>query len=98
MLIWSIKTKELASGKTVVKVQLTFEIKEHQKMVSCVAWAPNGDWIVSCSGKDFVGRLWDVGMKRGTKLVNGMVCTLKKHQAQITKIQFHTDTVLVSSS
>jgi len=29
-------------------------------MVSCVGWAPNGDWIVSCSNKDFIGRIWDV--------------------------------------
>lgn len=71
-------------------------------MVSCVGWAPNGDWIVSCSNKDFTGRVWDVTApekkKNNVKLTNNMICLLKKHTMQITKIQFHTDLLLVSSS
>lgn len=25
-----------------------------------MSWAPNGNWIVSGSNKDYVGRIWDV--------------------------------------
>lgn len=78
-------------------------------MVSCICWSPNGDWFLSCSNKDYIGRLWDVTMNgpsqiksqihnRNLKLTNGMVCQFKKHQGQICKVLFHTETIIVSCS
>lgn len=77
-------------------------------------WAPNGNWIVSGSNKDYVGRIWDVSFphksnKKGSSskqndnqsevsLQNQMVCTLKKHKFQLIKILFHTSTQLISCS
>lgn len=95
------------------RLQLIYEIKEHPKQVSCVAWAPNGHWIVSGSNKDYVGRIWDVSFphksRKGARqaggdgqpdvaLQNQMVCTLKKHKFQLIKILFHTSTQLISCS
>ena len=77
------------------------------KTIGCVAWAPNGDWIISCSNKDkdFTARVWDVttvNPKRGTndkdiiKLDNQMICALKKHKDKIEKVQFHSNELVVS--
>lgn len=46
--------------QTTYRLQLTHEIKEYQKLVACVTWAPNGNWLCSCSNKDFAARVWDV--------------------------------------
>jgi WD40 repeat protein len=81
-------------------------IREY-KTIGCVAWAPSGDWIVSCSNKDkdFTARVWDVTTshpKRGTndkdmpKLDNQMICALKRHKDKIEKVQFHSNELVVS--
>lgn len=78
ILIWSIlkvDNKILASQManqaqnttSQYRLQLIYEIKEHVKQVSCVAWAPNGHWIVSGSNKDFAGRVWDVSFPHKSK-------------------------------
>ena len=60
-----------------------------------VTWAPNGDWIISCSNKerDYTARVWDVSFKRAT---SNLVCALRKHKAKIEKIQFHSNEIVVS--
>ena len=114
ILIWSIqkstskqnfisqKEKSSSQGLSRYKCELIYEIKEHIKMIGCVAWAPNGDWIVSCSNKDKTARVWDVTHPSKVKsrapvsLNNQMICSMKKHTANIAKIQFHTDSIVVS--
>lgn len=46
-------------------------IREY-KTIGCVAWAPNGDWIVSCSNKDkdFTARVWDVTTSHPKRGIN----------------------------
>lgn len=124
ILIWSIlkvdnklltsqMVNQAQNSTSQYRLQLIYEIKEHPKQVSCVAWAPNGHWIVSGSNKDYVGRIWDVSFphkpKKGSRqagsdaqpevaLQNQMVCVLKKHKFQLIKILFHTSTQLISCS
>ena len=98
MLVWHLIPKK----QDHFKIQLAYEIKEHQKLVTCVAWAPNGDWIASSSSKDHCIRIWDVSSlenqkRQKLKLENNMVCVLKKHTHMISKIQFYSDTLLVSA-
>ena len=85
------------------KMQLIYEIKEHHKKIDCIAWAPNGNWMASASNKDHNIRIWDVSahdskVRENTKLTNNLICILKKHTLRISKVQFHTDTILVSAS
>ena len=65
------------------KIELTHEIKEHQKLLEQVKWAPNGLWIVSCSRRDYAARIWDVSnakeKKQKLNLENHTVCILRKH-------------------
>jgi WD40 repeat protein len=80
-------------------------IREY-KTIGCVAWAPNGDWIVSCSNKDkdFTARVWDVTTNSKTSLENQnatnsntqMICALKKHKDKIEKLEFYSNEILVS--
>ena len=79
-------------------------IREY-KTIGCVAWAPNGDWIVSCSNKDkdFTARVWDVStnlkksdMKDATGSDNQMICALKKHRDKIEKLEFYSNEIIVS--
>lgn len=79
-------------------------------MVSCICWSPNGDWFLSCSNRDNIGRLWDVTYggnptnfnrqlnTRNLKLTNNQICQFKKHTHPIQKFQFHNETVVVSCS
>lgn len=79
-------------------------IREY-KTIGCVAWAPNGDWIVSCSNKDkdFTARVWDVSTNlkktetnNGTGSDNQMICALKKHRDKIEKLEFYSNDIIVS--
>lgn len=87
--------------KTVYKLTLTHDIRETHKLVSCICWSPEGNWLASCSNN--IARIWEVqgpnkkAGQRQYKLTNGMICTLKKHQGTICKIQFHTENLIVTS-
>jgi WD40 repeat protein len=69
-----------------------------------VCWAPNGNWLASCSSKDFTCRIWDVSshheeaVEERIKLKNQMVCTLERHREKIYKIVFYSDSVVISCS
>jgi WD40 repeat protein len=73
-LVWNIKVQE-KNNKQIYKIEVTHDVRDNN--ISCVAWAPNGEWFASCSSKDNCARIFDVKSKR----TDALICELKKHQA-----------------